>query len=177
MNFRFCNSISLILLMFLFPPKVTQAQELQTVPFVDLGRYVGTWYEIASFPQSFQSGCFCTTATYSLSDKGFVIVENRCNRNGINGTESYIKGKAFVKKNSGNAKLYVQFFWPFRGKYWIIDLDKEYTYAVVSHPNKKYLWILSRSPEMPTHTYQEIISRLTVKGFNVSRLRKTIQKK
>ena len=177
MIFSFRKSICSVLLMFLFPPKVTQAQELQTVPFVDLGRYVGTWYEIASFPQSFQSGCFCTTATYSLSDKGFVIVENRCNRNGINGTESYIKGKAFVKKNSGNAKLYVQFFWPFRGKYWIIDLDKEYTYAVVSHPNKKYLWILSRSPEMPAHTYQEILSKLTVKGFNVSRLRKTIQKK
>ena len=177
MIFSFRKSICSVLLMFLFPPKVTQAQELQTVPFVDLGRYVGTWYEIASFPQSFQSGCFCTTATYSLSDKGFVIVENRCNRNGINGTESYIKGKAFVKKNSGNAKLYVQFFWPFRGKYWIIDLDKEYTYAVVGHPNKKYLWILSRSPEMDAQTYQEILSKLASKGFDLTLLKKTTQKK
>jgi apolipoprotein D and lipocalin family protein len=166
-----------MLLMFLFPPKIMHAQELQTVPFVDLGRYVGTWYEIASFPQSFQRGCFGTTATYSLSEKGFVIVENRCNRNGINGEESYIKGKAFVKKNSGNAKLYVQFFWPFRGKYWIIDLDKEYTYSVVSHPNKKYLWILSRSPEMDAQTYQEILSKLESKGFDLSLLKKTIQKK
>ena len=177
MNFSFCNSISLILIMSLFPTKVAKAQELQTVPFVDLGRYVGTWYEIASFPQSFQRGCFCTTATYSLSDKGFVIVENRCNRNGINGEESYIKGKAFIEKNSGNAKLKVQFFWPFRGKYWIIDLDKEYTYAVVSHPNKKYLWILSRSPEMDLQTYQEILYKLESKGFDLSLLKKTIQKK
>ena len=177
MNFSFCNPISLMLLMFLFPPKVIYAQELQAVPYVDLGRYVGTWYEIASFPQSFQRGCFCTTATYSLSEKGFVIVENRCNRNGINGEESYIKGKAFVEKNSGNAKLKVQFFWPFRGKYWIIDLDQEYTYAVVSHPNKKYLWILSRSPEMDAQTYQEILSKLASKGFDLSLLKKTIQKK
>ena len=177
MNFSYCNSISLMLIMSLFPTKVAKAQELQVVPYVDLGRYVGTWYEIASFPQSFQRGCFCTTATYSLSEKGFIIVENRCNRNGINGEESYIKGKAFVEKNSGNAKLKVQFFWPFRGKYWIIDLDKDYTYAVVSHPNKKYLWILSRSPEMDLQTYQEILSKLETKGFDLSLLKKTMQKK
>lgn len=177
MNISFCNSISLILIMFSFSPKVTNAQELQTVPFVNLRRYVGTWFEIASFPQSFQRGCFCTTATYSLSEKGFVIVENRCNRNGINGEESYVKGKAFIEKNSGNAKLKVQFFWPFRGKYWIIDLDKEYNYAVVSHPNKKYLWILSRSPEMDVQTYQEILSKLASKGFDLSLLKKTTQKK
>jgi apolipoprotein D and lipocalin family protein len=177
MIFSLRKSICSVIIMFLCFPKEMQAQELQAVPFVDLGRYVGTWYEIASFPQSFQRGCFCTTATYSLSDKGFVIVENRCNRNGINGEESYIKGKAFIEKNSGNAKLKVQFFWPFRGKYWIIDLDKEYTYALVSHPNKKYLWILSRSPEMDAQTYQEILSKLASKGFDLSLLKKTTQKK
>ena len=177
MIFSLRKSKCSVIIMFLCFPKEMQAQELQAVPFVDLGRYVGTWYEIASFPQSFQRGCFCTTATYSLSEKGFVIVENRCNRNGINGEESYIKGKAFVERNSGNAKLKVQFFWPFRGKYWIIDLDKEYTYAVVSHPNKKYLWILSRSPEMDAQTYQEILSKLSSKGFDLSLLKKTTQKK
>jgi apolipoprotein D and lipocalin family protein len=177
MIFSFRKSICLLILMSLCFPKEMLAQELKAVPFVDLGRYVGTWYEIASFPQSFQRGCFCTSATYSLSERGFVIVENRCNRNGINGKESYIKGKAFIEKNSGNAKLKVQFFWPFRGKYWIIDLDKEYTYAVVSHPNKKYLWILSRNREMDELTYQEILSKLESKGFDLSLLKKTVQKR
>jgi len=122
-----------------------------------LQKYAGKWYEIASFPQRFQKGCNCTTAEYTLSEHGYVIVENRCNKGSINGKESYIKGKAFVENNSGNAKLKVQFFWPFKGKYWIIDLADDYSYAVVGHPNRKYLWILSRTPVMPEKTYNNIL--------------------
>jgi apolipoprotein D and lipocalin family protein len=151
------------------------AQKLQTVPYVDLDKYAGKWYEIASYPQRFQKGCHCTTAEYTLSDKGYVTVENRCNRDSVNGKQSYIKGKAFVEKNSGNAKLKVQFFWPFKGKYWIIDLADDYSYAVVSHPNKKYLWILSRTSKMHDTIYKQIISRLKEKGFDLSKLQTTVQ--
>jgi apolipoprotein D and lipocalin family protein len=90
------------------------AQELQTVPFVDLNKYAGRWYEIASFPQRFQKGCHRTTADYTLSEKGYVIVENRCNRDSVDGKQSYNKGKAIVERNSGNAKLKVQFFGPLK---------------------------------------------------------------
>jgi apolipoprotein D and lipocalin family protein len=151
------------------------AQPLQTVPSVDLSRYSGKWYEIASYPQKFQQGCHCTTAEYTLSEKGYVIVENRCNRDSVRGKQSYIRGRAFVEKNSGNAKLKVQFFWPFRGKYWIIDLADDYGYAVVSHPGKQYLWILSRSPQMDEAVYSGIVSRLRQNGFDLSRIRRTVQ--
>jgi len=157
------------------PIATSISQTLQTVPHVDLKKYAGKWYEIASFPQRFQKGCECTTAEYTPTDKGFVIVENRCNRNSINGKQSYIKGKAFVVKNSGNAKLKVQFFWPFKGKYWIIDLAADYSYAVVGHPNKKYLWILSRTPLMDPAIYQQIISQLREKGFDISKIKLTKQ--
>ena len=152
-----------------------KSQTLQTVSSVDLNKYLGKWYEIASYPQTFQKGCHCTTAEYTMSEKGYVIVENRCNKNSITGKQAYIKGKAFVEKNSGNAKLKVQFFWPFKAKYWIIDLAGDYSFAVVSHPNKKYLWILSRSPKMDESVYQLIISRLKEKGFDISKLQKTPQ--
>ena len=155
--------------------KTGLSQTLQTVPSVDLNKYAGKWYEIASYPQTFQKGCHCTTAEYTLSEKGYVIVENRCNKDSVNGKVSYIKGKAFVEEGSGNAKLKVQFFWPFRAKYWIIDLADDYSYAVVSHPNKKYLWILSRSPKMEEAVYLEILSRLKAKGFDLSKLQKTVQ--
>lgn len=151
------------------------SQTLQTVPFVDLKKYAGKWYEIASIPQRFEKGCHCTTAEYTLTDKGYAIVENRCNRNSIDGKQSYIKGKAFVKKHSGNSKLSVQFFWPFRGKYWIIELAEDYNYAVVGHPNKKYLWILSRSPSMNEITYNQIVTRMEEKGFNISKIKLTKQ--
>jgi len=153
-----------------------KSQILQTVPRVDLIRYSGKWYEIASYPQVFQKGCNCTTAEYTATDKGYIIVENRCNKDSVNGKESYIKGKAFVDENSGNAKLKVQFFWPFTGKYWIIDLADDYSYAVVSHPNKKYLWILSRTSKMNDTVYEQIISRLREKGFDLTKLKITAQK-
>lgn len=153
-----------------------KSQELKTVDNVDLTRYAGKWYEIASFPQRFQKGCLCTTAEYTLTDKDYVIVENRCNKDSINGKESYIKGKAFLVKNTGNAKLKVQFFWPFRGKYWIIDLGEDYSYAVVGHPNRKYLWILSRTPVMEQKIYNEILKRAKDKGFDIGKLKMTIQR-
>ncbi len=149
---------------------VAMSQTLQTVPNVDLKKYSGKWYEIASFPQLFQKGCNCTTAEYTLTDKDYVIVENRCNKGSISGKQSYIKGKAFVVKNSGNAKLKVQFFWPFKGKYWIIDLADDYSYAVVGHPNRKYLWILSRTPTLNETLYQQIILRVKEKGFDVTKI-------
>src|ERR1017187_7783429 len=150
-------------------------QELQTVSNVDVNRYAGKWYEIASFPQRFQKGCHCTTAEYTMTDKGYLIVENRCNRDSVNGKLSSIRGKAYVEKNSGNAKLKVQFFFPFRAKYWIIDLADDYSYAAVSHPNRKYLWILSRTPKMNEQTYGQILGRLKETGFDLSKLKLTPQ--
>jgi apolipoprotein D and lipocalin family protein len=152
-----------------------RTQTLQTVPNVDLKKYCGKWYEIASFPQPFQKGCHCTTAEYTLTDKDYVIVENRCNKDSVTGKQSYIKGKAFIEKNTGNAKLLVQFFWPFKGKYWIIDLADDYSYAVVGHPNRNYLWILSREPKMKEEIYLQILSRIKDKGFDLSKIKKTEQ--
>lgn len=154
---------------------LTKSQPLQTVPFVDITKYAGKWYEIASYPQRFQKGCHCTTAEYTFSEKGYVIVENKCNKDSVNGKQSYIKGKAFVMKDSGNAKLKVQFFWPFKADYWIIDLADDYSYAVVSHPSRKYLWILSRTPKMDKDLYLKILSRLKEKGFELTKLQVTQQ--
>jgi apolipoprotein D and lipocalin family protein len=152
------------------------AQMLQAVSQVDLGRYEGKWYEIASYPQRFQKGCTCTTSDYTVTDSDYIVIENRCNKDSINGRTSYIKVKAFIEENSGNAKLKIQFFWPLKSKYWIIDLADDYSYAVVSEPNRKYLWILSRTPKMNEITYQQIINRLIETGFDLSKLQITKQR-
>jgi apolipoprotein D and lipocalin family protein len=168
-------TLSVIVLVGLYS-LITSFTNLQTVPYVDLEKYSGKWYEIASYPQRFQKGCHCTTAEYTPTENGYVIVENKCNKDSINGKETSIQGKAYITKNSGNAKLKVQFFWPFRGKYWIIDLAEDYSYAVVSHPNKKYLWILSRTPQMEEKVYDAILQKLKVQEFDLEKLQKTIQK-
>jgi len=148
---------------------------LETVPSVDLQKYMGKWYEIAAFPQRFEKGCHCTAAEYEMTDKGYVRVINTCRKDSPDGKVNQAKGKAFVVKGSNNAKLRVQFFWPFRGDYWIIDLAEDYGYAVVGAPDRKYLWILSRTPQMDPVLYQNIVDRVARKGFDISKLARADQ--
>jgi apolipoprotein D and lipocalin family protein len=148
---------------------------LRTVAHVDLERYVGTWYEIASYPQRFQKGCTASSAVYTLRGDGTLQVLNRCNRDSLDGPETIARGRARVVDPKSNAKLKVSFFWPFWGDYWIIDLDPEYRYAVVGHPSRKYLWILSRTRSMDPLIYSGILERLTAQGYDVTRLRVTLQ--
>jgi apolipoprotein D and lipocalin family protein len=129
---------------------------LTTVEKVELSRYLGTWYEIASFPQSFQRGCTGTTATYTLRDDGDIDVFNRCRKGSLDGEEDTAQGRARVVDRQSNAKLEVSFFRPFWGDYWIIQLAEDYSYAVVGHPGRDYLWVLSRAPTMLPETYQRI---------------------
>ncbi|MEO6189271.1 MAG: lipocalin family protein [Saprospiraceae bacterium] len=97
------------------------------------------------------------------------------NKDSFNGKESNIKEKSFVNKNIGNVKLKVQFFWPFKDKYLIIDLTNDLSNAVAIHPYKKYLWIISIIPKIDQTVYQNIISRLTENGFDFSKLLLTVQ--
>jgi apolipoprotein D and lipocalin family protein len=148
---------------------------LQTVAHVDLARYVGTWYEIASFPQRFQRGCTATTATYTLRADGDVDVLNRCRKGSVDREEKSARGRARVVDRSTNAKLEVSFFRPFWGDYWIIDLSDDYSYAVVGHPGRDYLWILARTPTMAEATYRRLVARLQAQGYQTSRLVRTLQ--
>lgn len=156
-------------------PSGNDPAPLRTVKHVDLTRYVGTWYEIASYPQRFQKGCTATTAVYTLREDGQVLVVNRCNRDSLDGRETIAHGRARVIDRESNAKLKVSFFWPFWGDYWIIDLDPGYRYAAVGHPSRKYLWILSRTRTMDPLVYTGILERLTAQGYDVGRLRVTLQ--
>lgn len=142
---------------------------VQTVASVDLNRYLGLWYEIARYPNSFQKNCRNSTAMYTAREDGDITVVNRC-RSEKDGSIREAKGRAWVVDSSTNARLKVSFFWPFRGDYWIIDLGKDYEYAVVGTPNRKYLWILSRDPEMAPDVLERINENLTRQGFEPSKL-------
>jgi len=145
------------------PPTVTDA--------IDLKKYVGKWYEIASYPMKFQKDCYCVTADYTLTDKGYVKVFNSCRKGSVNGKVKSITGKAFPVEKTNNVKLKVQFFWPFKADYWVIDKAEDYSWAVVSGPSRKYLWILSRTPKLQEETWQYITDRLVKNGFDLSKLK------
>ncbi len=141
---------------------------------VDLKKYQGRWYEISSIPLRFSRNCACTFAEYAADEHGYVRVYNQCLNTKSNSIDS-IRGKAFPVKNSGNGKLRVQFFWPFRGDYYIIDLDSNYRHAMVGSPNRSTLWILCRERTMDEATYQQLLQKATALGFDVGRLKKTRQ--
>ena len=146
---------------------------LEVVPHVELEKYLGKWYEIAHLPAKFQEGCNETTATYTLSKDGSISVLNQATKNG---KMKQAKGKAKVVDKNSNAKLKVTFFWPFYGDYWIIKLGNDYDYSVVGTPNRKYLWILNRTPQMDNKLYSQLIEYVNSKGFDVNKLIKTLQK-
>jgi len=166
-----------ILLIGCFADKGNIMKPLKTVNIVDLNRYVGKWYEIARYPNSFQKGCVGSRATYTLRDDGKINVLNECYDKSFSGKLRSARGKAWTVDKETNARLKVSFFWPFSGDYWIIDLGQEYEYAVIGHPERKYLWILSRSPEMAEDVYQLIITQLQQQEYDITKLIRTEQQK
>ena len=158
-----------------------KGSELTTVSSVDLNKYKGKWFEIARYPNRFQKKCVGnTTATYNLKDGGGIEVINECLKK--DGKLDVAKGKARIVDEESNAKLEVRFAPPFLsflpfvwGDYWVIDLAKDYSYAVVGDPSREYLWILSRTPELETSVYQGILRRVEEKGFEPSKIIETPQ--
>ncbi len=162
--------ISSILFCSCLPARYAALPPPEVVARVELSRYTGTWYEIARYPNRFQEGCTDASAAYKLGRDGSFTVLSSCLKNGKLHTT---KGKALVADPATNAKLKVSFFWPFSDDYWIIDLGDDYDYAVVSVPDRQYLWILARSPQMDDALYQQILERLKDRGFDIYRLEKT----
>ena len=165
---------SLIPLLLIVLPVFALAQApVASVPSVDLARYTGKWFEIASFPMFFQRNCIGdTTAEYAAGDIGAISVRNRCR------TESGFDeatGKATVVEGSGNSQLKVSFFWPFKADYWVVGLDPEYRWAVVGNPNRKYLWVLSRLPQLPPAQLEAALATAKAQGFDLAELRYTAQ--
>lgn len=148
---------------------------LQVVKTFNVQKYLGKWYEIASIRHSFQKGCVATTATYSLRTNGKVNVLNECRKYTFDGKLDRARGTAWAPNPSEPAKLVVQFFWPFKGDYWVIELGENYEYAVVGHPSRDYLWILSRTPQMDARLYDDLMIRLKDVGYDLLRIERTPQ--
>jgi apolipoprotein D and lipocalin family protein len=147
---------------------------LRVVESVDLNRYSGRWYEIARYANRFQRDCESdTTAVYTLRKDGRVQVVNSCRK--ADGKTKTAKGTAKVADKATNAKLRVTFFWPFSGDYWVIGLSPDYRYAIVGEPKRKYLWILSRTPEMDEATYKGVLEQIRAAGYDPDKLIKTRQ--
>lgn len=163
------------------PADADTSASMRTVARVDLDRYAGRWYEIARLPNRFQKGCTGNvTAEYGVREDGRIDVVNRCSGN--NGEEKRAQGVARVVDETTRAKLEVRFAPAFLsflsmvwGDYWIIDLAPDYSYAVVGEPARRYLWVLARESTLEEATYQGILERIEVQGYDPNNLVRTNQ--
>lgn len=139
-----------------------------TVKQLNIHRYMGKWYEIARYNHSFEKGMTHVIAEYTLEENGKIRVVNQ----GIkNGKQKFIVGKGrqpHPKEYPG--RLEISFFLWFYGDYYIMELDKDYQYVLVGSSSDKYLWILSRTPEMQKAQLDGLLQNIIQRGYDVSKL-------
>jgi len=158
------------------------APAVTPVASVDLERYAGRWYEIARFPNRFQRSCAGeVVATYERRDDGRIRVVNRCAR--ADGSINEAEGVARPVEGAANARLKVRFapgwlgFLPFVwADYWVLGLADDYRWALVGTPDRKYLWILSRTPQLSEADWNAAVAKARENGFDAGRLERTRQK-
>jgi apolipoprotein D and lipocalin family protein len=175
-------AVGLFVALLLMPtPAAQSTSPVTTVDYVDLGRYVGTWFEIARFPNRFQRHCAGNVrATYTRRQDGRIDVINECRTE--NGSTSTARGIARIAEPRSQAKLKVRFapaflsFLPFVwGDYWVIGLADDYSWAVVGDPARQYLWLLSRTASLDATAYAQAMERARANGFDTTRLVPTRQ--
>ena len=146
---------------------------LESIASLDVPRYMGTWYEVAKYPNWFQKRCIANTnATYAVQPNGMLQVLNRCQKEDGSITDALGEAKQVGDTNSPKLKVrfapawlsFLPFVW---GNYWVIDLDPQYQLAAVSEPSRKYLWILSRTQTVEPKAYEALMQRLKQQGFNL----------
>jgi apolipoprotein D and lipocalin family protein len=140
---------------------------------VEIERYLGRWYEVARYEQSFQKDCEGVTADYSRREDGGIKVVNTCRK--PDGKITDAVGKAKVVDTATNAKLKVSFFGPFYGNYWVLDRAEDYSWAIVGEPSGRYLWLLARQANPSTAAKAAMIARARSLGYDTSLLRVTKQ--
>lgn len=168
---------------FVLTPNISaqKKEKPTTVQSVDLNKYAGVWYEFARYPNKFQKQCLGNvTAEYVIEKDGDITVINKCKT--ANGEIDEAKGEARIKDKRTNAKLEVRFAPKFLsfipqvwGDYWILDLGKDYDYALVGSPDRKYLWVLSRTPQIDNAKYENMMQIARQEGYNPDKLVKTQQ--
>lgn len=147
-----------------------QTIDNSTITTFDLDRYLGKWYEVARYDHAFERNLVGTTAEYSLRDDGMIKVLNSGYLYTLDGKFKESVGKAKLNKNGKPGQLRVSFFGPFYSNYYILDLAPDYSYSVVGSSSPKYLWILSRTPQLKPEVQSKIVKGLQQRGYDTSKL-------
>tara|TARA_S200000501_G_scaffold196834_1_gene185260 strand:+ start:2084 stop:2590 length:507 start_codon:yes stop_codon:yes gene_type:complete len=165
--------VSIFCLTFLGGGNYTQ---MKTVEFVDLERFMGDWYVIANIPTFIEKRATNAIESYELMEDGKTIKTTFSFFNDSpDGKKKVYNPTGFVYNSETNAEWRMQFIWPFKSVFLIIDLDEGYNYTVIGIPSKKYVWIMAREPALSEQLYETILENLSEIGYNTSLISKVPQ--
>ena len=150
-------------------------EPLKTVAKVDIERFMGDWHVIANIPTFLEKNATNAIESYRLNDKGDIDVTFTFYKDSPIGERKEYHPKGFIYNTTTNAEWRMQFLWPFKMPFLIIDIDDEYSYTVIGYPSRNYVWIMARKPEIPQKTYQSILKNLEYVGYDISQINKVPQ--
>jgi apolipoprotein D and lipocalin family protein len=153
----------------------TSQQPMPTVSKVDLARYMGKWYVIATIPTFIETGAFNATEEYTLTPEGEIDTIFTFRKGAFDGPEKKYNPRGFVVNKDTNAEWKMQFLWPFKSEFLISYLSADYAHTVVARTKRDYVWIMARSPQMPEVEYQKLVAFLVQNGYDTTKLRRVPQ--
>lgn len=143
-------------------------QPLISADYVDLDQFMGDWYVIANIPTPPEKNAVNALEQYARKPNGDIDITFSFNKGDVTAKRKVMHAKGFVQEGSGNARWKVQFIWPLRFPYYVMEVDPEYQYTVIGLPSRKYLWIMARESSIPDSTYQSILTRVQQAGYDTS---------
>lgn len=148
---------------------------IETVAEVDLNRFMGDWYVIASIPTIFEKDVYNGVESYRLAEDGTIYTTFTFNKGALDGPVKTYRPRAFVQDSTSNAVWGMQFVWPFKAEYRIICLDKDYATTVVGRTKRDYVWIMARKPAISEAEYDHILHFIAEQGYDISKVKKAPQ--
>ena len=152
-----------------------ELSKMKTVDFVDIERFMGDWYVIANIPTFIEKGATNAIESYRLGGKGVIETTFTFYQDSPDGEKKVYRPKGFIYNTKTNAEWRMQFIWPFKMPFLIIDLDDDYQYTVIGYPSRKYVWIMAREPKLSDEVYESILSDLAEIGYDISQVNKIPQ--
>ena len=170
------SALNLSLVMLILTLGCQTMKPIETVDYVDLNRFMGDWYVIASIPTFIETDAYNAIESYRLDKDGTVATTFRFNKGSLDGPLKEYHPRGFVRDTQSNAVWGMQFIWPFKAEYRIIYLNDDYSVTVIGRTKRDYVWIMSREPAIPAEAYTRIINFLKVQGYDIDKIQKVPQK-
>ena len=149
--------------------------EMETVEYVDVERFMGSWYVIANIPTFLEKGAHNAVETYTLNADGTIATNFSFRKDSVDGKQKEYNPKAFILDTESNARWGMRFVWPIKADYRIVYLADDYSTTIVARQNRDYVWIMARSPILSDREYEQLIAFVAALGYDMSKLKRVPQ--